>query len=61
MHCSCINPNVAVMKFLFSLNPDFNIKDELGRKPVHYAACSSSVANLKFMIENSVDTRDIDS
>lgn len=45
---------------MFELNPEFNHTDEVGRKPVHYAACSSSTENLKFLMENSVDVRDID-
>jgi len=60
MHAACINPNIDIMKKIFELNDDFNFKDGLGRKPVHYAACSSSTANLEFLITNRVDTRDID-
>lgn len=60
IHCACINPNIEVLKYLMEVNPEFNVKDEQGRKPVHYAACCESEEPIKFLIDNNVDTRDID-
>jgi ankyrin repeat protein len=58
--CACINPHVEVLEHLISLKDDFNTRDTKGRKPVHYAACSSSPENIRVLIKNGVDTRDID-
>jgi ankyrin repeat protein len=57
--CACINPNIQVLQHMLDMKPDFNLQDVDGSKPVHYAACSSSTANIELLIKNGVDTRDI--
>ena len=58
--CACINPNVKVLEHMIDMDIDFNQKDVKGRKPVHYAACSSSADNILLLVKQGVDTRDID-
>ena len=39
MHDANINPDVNYLKKLVELGGDWNILDDLNRKPIHYAAC----------------------
>ena len=60
IHCAAINPNVAVLEKILTIKPEFNVKDDHDRKPVHYAACCETTAPLEYLIKNLVDTRDAD-
>jgi ankyrin repeat protein len=60
IHCACLNPNVAVLKHLLTVNPEYLNLDEAMRKPVHYAACCDSAEPLKYLVSQQVDTREMD-
>lgn len=40
IHCAAINPNSGMLAKLIEVSQEFNILDEIHRKPVHYAAVS---------------------
>ena len=50
MHVACINPNVAFLKKLVELGGDWNVLDDLNRKPIHYAACCKESGPLNYLI-----------
>jgi ankyrin repeat protein/predicted DNA-binding WGR domain protein len=60
IHCACLNPNVAVLKHILTVNPEYLNMDDSMRKPVHYAACCDSAAPLTFLAEQNADTREMD-
>jgi ankyrin repeat protein len=60
IHCACINPNTEILQHFLQVSMEYQCVDDKMRKLVHYAACSSSVENLKVLVKNFVDTRDHD-
>lgn len=60
MHCACINPDTRAMEFFIEKAEDLHVYDLNLRKPVHYAACSPSTANLQVLKRLGVDLRDSD-
>lgn len=60
MHCVCINPNPLALKHFIDVGGDLYVYDLELRKPVHYAACSSTADNLRVLKAKGVDLRDTD-
>ena len=50
MHVVCINPDVSFIKKMVELGGDWNILDDLNRKPLHYAACCKESGPLNYLI-----------
>ena len=50
MHIVCINPNPNFIKKLVELGGDWNVLDDLNRKPIHYAACCKSEKPLNYLL-----------
>ena len=50
MHVVCINPDVSFIKKMIELGADWNILDDLNRKPIHYAACCQEDGPLNYLI-----------
>ena len=60
IHCACLNSNVAVLKHILTVNPEYLNMDDQMRKPVHYAACCPSDGPLRYLVSQNVDTREHD-
>lgn len=60
LHCVCINPNPAALEHFLDVGDDLYVYDLELRKPVHYAACSSTADNLRVLANRGVDLRDSD-
>ncbi len=60
LHCACLNPNGEVIKFLLGINPEYQNIDNEMRKLVHYAACCETDGPLQALIQQNVDTRELD-
>lgn len=61
IHIACINPNTEILDQMLITSQEFAVLDDMMRKPIHYAACSPSVNNLKLLVEkHHIDTRDTD-
>ena len=50
MHIVCINPDSNFIKKLVELGGDWNVLDDLNRKPIHYAACCKSEKPLNYLL-----------
>ena len=50
LHCAAINPNVKYLQKLFAVVPDYQVKDNKGRKLIHYAAACEGAGPLKFLL-----------
>ena len=50
MHVVCINPDDSFIKRMVELGGDWNILDDLHRKPIHYAACCKGNGPLNYLI-----------
>ena len=50
MHVVCINPDVSFIKKMIELGADWNVLDDLNRKPIHYAACCKEAGPLNYLI-----------
>ena len=50
MHIVCINPDSNFIKKLVQLGGDWNVLDDLNRKPIHYAACCKSEKPLNYLL-----------
>ena len=50
MHIVCINPDPSFIKKLVSLGGDWNVLDDLNRKPIHYAACCKNDKPLNYLL-----------
>uniref|UniRef100_A0A0M3J133 Poly(ADP-ribose) polymerase pme-5 (inferred by orthology to a C. elegans protein) n=1 Tax=Anisakis simplex TaxID=6269 RepID=A0A0M3J133_ANISI len=51
IHTAAINPNVAYLKALADVEPNFNIPDAKNWYTIHYAAVCEGPAPLKFLLE----------
>ena len=50
MHVVCINPDISFVKKMIELGADWNILDDLNRKPIHYAACCKEPGPINYLI-----------
>ena len=50
MHVVCINPDVSFIKKMVELGADWNVLDDLNRKPIHYAACCKEDGPINYLI-----------
>ena len=50
MHVVCINPDVSFIKKMIELGADWNVLDDLNRKPIHYAACCKEDGPINYLI-----------
>ena len=50
MHVVCINPDVSFVKKMIELGADWNVLDDLNRKPIHYAACCKEDGPINYLI-----------
>lgn len=60
LHCACINPDVSVLRKLYSANPDYSINDEEMRKLTHYAAANIEPDCIEFLVQKGVPVNDKD-
>lgn len=51
LHCAAINPNVAYLTRLLSVEPNINIEDRDHRRPIHFAAVCDGVGPLEFLLQ----------
>ena len=50
MHVVCINPDVSFIKKMIELGADWNVLDDMNRKPIHYAACCKEDGPINYLI-----------
>jgi len=61
MHCAAINPAKEFLANMIEINNgDYNVADESGRKPIHYAAACTEDAPLKYLLELGANYRELD-
>lgn len=60
LHVACINPDITVLKKLYTVLPDYSIADSEHRKLMHYAAANESDSALNFLIPKGVPINDKD-
>ncbi|OWF45703.1 Poly(ADP-ribose) polymerase pme-5 [Mizuhopecten yessoensis] len=59
LHCACINPNIKYLEKLLSVEPDINLEDKGGRRPIHYAASCESTAPLELLIKKGANPNEV--
>ena len=59
LHCACINPNKKYLERLLSIEPDLNLEDKKGRKPIHYAACCQGTGPLEVLLKKGASPLDV--
>lgn len=59
LHCACINPNKKYIERLLSIEPDLNLEDKKGRKPIHYAACCKGTGPLEVLLKKGASPFDV--
>ncbi|KAK3092730.1 hypothetical protein FSP39_006660 [Pinctada imbricata] len=59
IHCACINPNAKYLEKLLAVEPDYNLEDKYGRKPIHYAAACEGTAPLETLLKMGANPNDI--
>jgi ankyrin repeat protein/predicted DNA-binding WGR domain protein len=59
-HLACLNPNGDILRKYLEVGEELFIVDEFLRKPIHYAAMSSTTEALSVLLEKGVDCRDYD-
>ena len=60
LHIACVQPNVTVLKQLYSANPEYSAQDWNQRKLVHYAAANLVPDAMEFLIQKRVPCNDKD-
>lgn len=60
LHFACINPDVSVLRKLYSVNPEYSSQDFIQRKLVHYAAANFSEVCMEFLIAKGIPCNDKD-
>ena len=60
LHCACVNPNSKTLEYFLNVTDDIYINDLELRKPVHYAACSTTPENLRILFKRGVKLRETD-
>ena len=50
IHVVCINPDILFIKKMIELGADWNVLDDLNRKPIHYAACYKEDGPINYLI-----------
>jgi ankyrin repeat protein len=60
IHAAAINPNPDFIKALVEASNEFNIQDDIMRKPIHYAAACRGPGPLEYLMKNNVDAREGD-
>ncbi|XP_052057851.1 poly [ADP-ribose] polymerase tankyrase-like isoform X2 [Mytilus californianus] len=59
LHCACINPNKKYLERLLSIEPDINLEDKKGRKPIHYAATCQGTGPLEVLLKKGASPFDV--
>ncbi|CAF2691907.1 unnamed protein product [Rotaria sp. Silwood2] len=60
IHCAAINPNAKYIKQLLTIVPEYNIKDDYQRRPIHFAAACEGSEPLEYLISKNANLNDID-
>ncbi|XP_045173685.2 poly [ADP-ribose] polymerase tankyrase-like [Mercenaria mercenaria] len=60
LHCAAINPNVAYLKRLLTVEPNINLEDREHRRPIHFAAVCEGVGPLEFLLERGASPLEVD-
>ena len=60
MHVACINPDVSYIKKLVELDGDWNVMDNLHRKPLHYAACCKGDGPINYLLSLGALVNEVD-
>lgn len=61
LHCAAINPNVAYLTRLLTIEPDINLVDRDHRRPIHFAAVCEGVGPLEFLLNKGASPLEADS
>ncbi|KAG8179654.1 hypothetical protein JTE90_017793 [Oedothorax gibbosus] len=61
LHCAAINPNPQYLTTLLSSTPSYDIADENGWRPIHYASVCKSTGPLELLISRNVSLEEPES
>ncbi|KAF8788729.1 Poly [ADP-ribose] polymerase tankyrase like protein [Argiope bruennichi] len=61
LHCAAINPNPQYLTALLTLAPEYNISDDNGWRPIHYASVCKSTGPLELLISRSINLEEPES
>jgi ankyrin repeat protein len=61
IHFACINPNIEILKKLLEQNPEINVLDNQGWKPLHYAAACVEPHAVELLLNMGASVYDITS
>ncbi|GFW28573.1 poly polymerase tankyrase [Trichonephila clavipes] len=61
LHCAAINPNPQYLTALLTSSPEYNIPDENGWRPIHYASVCKSTGPLELLISRSISLEEPES
>ncbi|RWS26208.1 Poly(ADP-ribose) polymerase pme-5-like protein [Leptotrombidium deliense] len=60
IHCAALNPNPYYLKTLLQSHPDYNLQDNDGWQPIHYAAVCEGTGPLEYLISKGISTLQTD-
>nr|XP_042896391.1 poly [ADP-ribose] polymerase tankyrase isoform X4 [Parasteatoda tepidariorum] len=61
LHCAAINPNPQYFSALLTSVPEYNVTDDNGWRPIHYAAVCKSTGPLELLIARGVSLDEAES
>lgn len=61
LHCAAVNPNPQYLTALLTSAPEYNIPDENGWRPIHYASVCKSTGPLELLISRSISLEEPES
>ncbi|KAL4238217.1 hypothetical protein ACF0H5_002929 [Mactra antiquata] len=60
LHCAAINPNVAYLTRLLTIEPDINLEDRAHRRPIHFAAVCEGVGPVEYLLQRGASPMEAD-
>ncbi|CAL1296048.1 unnamed protein product [Larinioides sclopetarius] len=61
LHCAAINPNPQYLTALLTSAPEYNLSDDNGWRPIHYASVCKSTGPLELLISRSINLEEPES
>ncbi|XP_035216657.1 poly [ADP-ribose] polymerase tankyrase-like isoform X2 [Stegodyphus dumicola] len=61
LHCSAINPNPMYLSSLLTSAPEYNLPDDNGWRPIHYASVCKSTGPLELLISRGISLEETES
>ncbi|GFT42008.1 poly polymerase tankyrase [Nephila pilipes] len=61
LHCAAINPNPQYLTALLTSTPEYNIPDDGGWRPIHYASVCKSTGPLELLISRGISLEEPES